>query len=69
MQIEEFRNSWSRASDDFEKRRALISLPYIIWPTSYTTLRISPLFQFVATFFLIMVHFTNNLDLKMTDQR
>ena len=23
MQIEEFQNSWSRASDDFEKRRAL----------------------------------------------
>ena len=30
-EIEEFQNSWSRASDDFEKRQALCSTKYSEW--------------------------------------
>ena len=30
-QIEEFQNSWSRASDDFEKRQALYKLRFLAW--------------------------------------
>ena len=37
-QIEEFKNSWSRASDDFEKRRALSwDIIMLKWAASQTT--------------------------------
>ena len=38
-QIEEFQNSWSRASDDFEKSRALIMslkiIQFSVWETKF----------------------------------
>ena len=43
-QIKEFQNSWSRASDDFEKRRALLTTmqdKHVPWGTISTTFAIS----------------------------
>ena len=37
MKIEEFQNSWSRASDDFEKRRALVYSIVYSWSRSKKT--------------------------------
>ena len=37
-QIEEFQNSWSRASDDFEKRRALMGQVMKVWLSYYLVL-------------------------------